>query len=571
MTPLDRPYPDIVRDLLTVLTGGTAREQIELGAVPPDTVPLANQPVRRVSHLEGTVELGSERIPYRFTEREFELVGTDRNPDEKVAIRFRPKAKRPAPNSLLTVNYYPVHLPRTPLTDVNAGSVVRTLLETAAREIAVQYAQLREVYDSAFVETAKDASLDKVVALVDVRRLRAGHPVGRVRFARRPNAPGEITIPIGTVVTDGKGKRYLTMAEGTLQPSQPSVELPVHGETEATEPADARTLTVLERAIAGVDSVTNEAPTFRASEAETDDALRTRARRAIHATGRGTLDALRFGLESFAFVRAVTATEYPDPLVPMPGIVRLDVALSQDGAAERLQVDRRIEELRPAGIWVERHWAGAVQVGLRADLRLAAALSDTDLATLKNGVAERLVAEIKALPPGGTLRRARLIAAAMQDARLSDAAITIVADGTPVPGDALTVPADRTAVPADTPVTFGAIAQDGAAAAPGELPLDAEFAIHPIAGEAAAQEAPIRAKLTAFLGAVAAGGFLSFDAVASALRDDARYALDRANCVLVLDRGAQGFAELHDGDPDLTLPAGARATLRNLTVREAAS
>jgi uncharacterized phage protein gp47/JayE len=567
MTPLDRTYPDIVRDLLTVLTGGTAREVIEIGATLPDSIPLTNQPVRRVSHLEGTVLIGARPQPYRFTERDFELVGTDRNPDGLMAIRFRPKARRPAPGSVLTVNYYPMHLPPTPLTDVNVGSVVRTLLETMAREVAVQYAQLRQVYDSGYVETAEAGSLEKVVALVDVRRLRAGHPVGRVRFSRRPGSPGEITLPIGTVVSDGKGARYLTSAEGMLQPSQGNVEVPVQGETPETEPVDARALTILERAIAGVDAVTNEQPTFRAAEEETDAQLRQRARRAIHATGRGTLDALRFGLESLPFVRAVTATEYPDPLVVAPGTVRLDVALTEDGAANRLLVDRRIEELRPAGIFVERRWAQVVQVGLNVALRLAAPLSDTDIAALKSALTERLVAEIRTLPPGGTLRRSRLIAAALSDPRLADVTIDILADGTPAAGDALSIAADRTATPAETPVTFGPIALEGAAAGPTELPFDAELAVRPFAGASSALEAPLRSRLTAFLAAVGAGGAIGFDAVATALRDDAAFALDRAGTVLLLDRGTAGFEELHDGDPDLALPAGARAVLRNVVLR----
>jgi hypothetical protein len=207
MTPLDRLYPDIVRDLLTVLTGGTAREVIDIGTTLPDSLPLTTQPVRRVSHLEGMVLIGDKTQPWRFTERDFELVGTDRNPDGLMAIRFRPKARRPAPGTTLVVNYYPVHLPPTPLTDINVGSVVRTLLETTAREMAVQYAQLRQVYDGAFVETAEGGSLEKTVALVDVRRLRAGHPIGRVRFSRRSGSPGEITLPNGTAVTDGKGAR----------------------------------------------------------------------------------------------------------------------------------------------------------------------------------------------------------------------------------------------------------------------------------------------------------------------------------------------------------------------------
>jgi hypothetical protein len=566
MTPLDRLYPDLVRDLLTVLTGGTAREVIEIGATLPDSLPLTSQPVRRVSHLEGTVQIGDKTQPWRFTERDFELIGTDRNPDGLMAIRFRPKARRPAPGTQLVVNYYPVHLPPTPLTDINVGSVVRTLLETTAREMAVQYAQLRQVYDSAFVETAEGGSLEKTVALVDVRRLRAGHPVGRVRFSRRSGSPGEITLPVGTAVTDGKGARYLTSAEGTLQPSQGSIVVPVQGETAQTPVVAARALTVLERAIAGVDTVINEDPSVRAAEDETDPQLRQRARRAIHATGRGTLDALRFGLESLPFVRAVTATEYPDPLVPAPGMVRLDVALTDDGAANRLQVDRRIEELRPAGIFVERRWAGATQVGLQVGLRLAQPLGDAELAALKAALTGRLVAEIKALAPGGTLRRNRLVAAALSDPRLADAIVTIIADGTPVPGDTLAIPADRAATPA--PVSFGAIALDGAAATgPTELPLDAELAVRLFAGATDALEAPLRARLRSVLAAIGTGGAIGFDAVAAALRDDAAFALDRPGTVLTLDRGTAGFEELRDGDPDLALPAGASATLRSLTLR----
>ena len=53
----------------------------------------------------------------------------------------------------------------------------------------------------------------------------------------------------------------------------------------------------------------------------------------------------------------------------------------------------------------------------------------------------------------------------------------------------------------------------------------------------------------------------------SALRDDAAFALDRAGTVLLLDRGTAGFEELRDGDPDLALPAGARAVLRNFVLR----
>jgi len=129
----DRTYPDIVRDLLTVLTGGTIAETHTIGATVPDLIHLDNRPVRRISHLQGQIQLGEELVDYRFSERDFELIGTEENPDERVAIRFRDRAQKPAPQTTLTVNYYPDRLKPTPITDVNVGSVSRTLIETLSR------------------------------------------------------------------------------------------------------------------------------------------------------------------------------------------------------------------------------------------------------------------------------------------------------------------------------------------------------------------------------------------------------------------------------------------------------
>jgi hypothetical protein len=355
----------------------------------------------------------------------------------------------------------------TPLTDVNVGSVVRTLLETVSRELATQYQQLQLVYDSAFVETAKGDSLDKVVALVDTVRLRQGHPVGKVRFSRRSGSPGSVYIPVSTSISDGAGNRYLTSSEATLLPNQATIEVWVHGETPRTQPLDAGKLTVLERAITGIDRVTNDEPTYRATEDETDAQLAVRARRAIHATGKGTPDALRYGLEGLTFVSAVTLTEYPDPAVPAPGMLRVDVALSEDNPLNRNIVDQRIEELRPAGIYIDRNWAGKVTLGFRVDLVLAgSSLPTSAMADVKDGITERLVAYARDLAPADVLRRARLVSLAMQDQRVTDAKVAAAADGSPITGDTYTLPTGKTAALDSTaPVTFGTVTFEQAAGA----------------------------------------------------------------------------------------------------------
>jgi hypothetical protein len=90
-----------------------------------------------VSSLDGSVGTAEKPVPYRFTAADFELISTagDANLD---AIRFRDGGRRPIPNSDLTVNYYPVQTPPVPVNDLNVGSVVRTLLETVAVEMAVE-------------------------------------------------------------------------------------------------------------------------------------------------------------------------------------------------------------------------------------------------------------------------------------------------------------------------------------------------------------------------------------------------------------------------------------------------
>ena len=566
-----RKYPDIVRDLLTHLTGGTVAETHIIGASVPDLIYLDNRPVRRVSYLQGKVQVGEELIDYRFTERDFELTGTDQNPDELVALRFRPRGQKPAPQTTLTVNYYPDRLRPTPVTDVNVGSVARTLIETMSREIATQYLQLQMVYDSAFVETAKGSSLDKVVALVDTRRLKQGHPVGKVRFSRRSGSPGSVSIPIGTAVSDGQGNRYLTSNEATLLPNQAAVEVWVHGQAKRTGLVEANALSILERAIAGIDRVTNDDPTFRSTEEETDAQLATRAKRAIHATGKGTRDAIRYGLEGLPFVSAVTLAEYPDPSVPAPGMLRVDIAMSEDNEFNRRVADQRIRELRPAGIYIDRFWAEKVELSFAVNLVLGGeSLPTSEVADIKDGITSRIREYARDLGPGATLRTSRLMSLVMQDENIVDATIAVSADGTPVEGETWNLPTGKTASLGTSPVTFGDI-QFEQAATDGQFVLvhvDADLVVTDLSVTVEALKATITGVLSSMFSGVQPGATVGFDQIATAIRNDEQFVLVRAESVVVFDQEGGGFTELRDNDPAFSVPASSTLAVRNITIQE---
>jgi hypothetical protein len=588
----DRTYPDIVRDLLTHLTEGVAGEPVMVddlgGGAVPDRFEVQQKPIRRVSHVMGKIAgRDDEEVDYRFTERDFELLPSEGDPSIYVGIRLRPRAPRPIAGTYLIVNYYPLRTAKTPISDVNVGSVARTLLETVAREIATQYMQLQRVYDSAFVETSEGRSLDKVAALVDTRRITRGHPIGKVRFTRRQGAAGAIHVPAKTAVTDGQGSRYLTSEDALLEPTQSTVEVWVHGETVGTPIVDAGGLNVIERAIAGVDRVSNEEATWAASSDERDDAFAARARRAIHAAGKGTLDALRFGIEGLPFVSAVALGEYdgtPNSPVAMPGMLRIDVALTQDNALNRALVDKKIRELRPAGIWVERTWAEPIAIAFSLTLTLTGSgLASSELEAVKQGVRDRLSDFVAGVGPGQVIRQARLISLVLQDDRIADVTLTLQAGGQAISDAIWTVPTGKTAqLDSDAPFTFASpIYEDQPDTSAVTLVyVDAAVKVQQLAITVTDVEKALKPKLEALLGQLQPNANLTFSDVLDVLRDSAesaahgqgteatgavRWVIAANDTVLTLEIEGGSFGEL-DRAGGYTVPPATSLVLRRLDV-----
>src|SRR4051812_6769395 len=223
MSLVDRFYPEVARDMLTTLTGGIAGEEhvvaYTIGEVPmPEPIVLLRRPVQRVSSVSGEMEnAGGKPLPFVFGLNDYELAGD--------AIQFLPFGRHPAKSSKVVVNYYPRNAAATAITDVHVGSVARTLIESVAKEIAALYAQVNLAYDAAFADTATGASLDRVVALLGLRRIRAGRAAGTAIFTRRAGTPGDITIPAGTPVTDSEDKiRYETTETYLMRTGESTAE-----------------------------------------------------------------------------------------------------------------------------------------------------------------------------------------------------------------------------------------------------------------------------------------------------------------------------------------------------------
>ena len=438
---------------------------------------------------------------------------------------------------------------------------MRTLIEAIGRELAALYEQLNLAYDSAFLETATGSSLERVVALLGLQRFKAGRPVGTVRFGRRAGSPGTITIPPGTPVTDvADTLRYETTETHTMLPNESTAEVRVRGSADDTPAVEEGRLTVVQRAIAGIEEVTNPRPTATAAEDETDEELRARARGALTASNKGTAAAIENGLLQLPEVRAVSVQEYPDVL---PGELRLSISL-KDPSLDTLPttVLARIEELRPAGVHVLKGTAANVQVSARVALVLAGSrLPSGEAERVHGAVRKQLAGLVAKAGVGQRVRTGPLVSAILGDERIVDATLWLGPKGGPPGGaaeDFLPEP-DAVVELAESDVAFDNDVFDVPLAAEGEavaVDVQATVPVSPLAGaDLGAIQAQLETRLRDYVGSLRPGAAVDADSLLNALRDDAQYIIDSLGLSVTLTAERQ-FAEITFGGQSFTVLAG---------------
>ncbi|MEO1091399.1 MAG: baseplate J/gp47 family protein [Pseudomonadota bacterium] len=350
-----RSFAEVVDDVLTRLAGGVVNEPI-LFDVKTDAYSLS-RPALTVRGLTGALERG-DGVPSAGNDEDL-VEGNHafrQNVDyaydaDAAAIIWLPGGARPRQGSRFFVDFT---LPDAdpPITDINTGSVARTLCEAVGREIATVYEEINRAWRFGFVDHAEGRALDQVVSILDVRRKTNDTAVGLVTFFRDPGVAGDITIASGTqVTTEDAAVVFETTQLRTLQRGQPRIDVPVR----AAEgfPGDigqvaASTITVMLRPLAGVASITNVEATVFGAQPESDDELRKRAKAALFALGNATLPAIESAVrQSFAKTLELWDPNGPPARRTTPG----DVVLLVEAEPERFPgLDAAVNATRAAGI-----------------------------------------------------------------------------------------------------------------------------------------------------------------------------------------------------------------------------
>jgi uncharacterized phage protein gp47/JayE len=412
-----KTYPEVSDHLLNRLLGGVSGEA---HAYPPPgstrepfAHPLEKAPAAEVTSVYGMVNGGS----FAFAKGvDYELAA------DGSKLAWKPNGQRPDAGSVVEINYLPRQR-ETRANDLYAGSVVRTLLEAVALETAGLYAQMETVYRSGFIDTAEGGALDHVVAVLGLQRVKAGRNVAELELTRAKNTRGEILVPAGTrVLTADGGIEYETLADITLADGQPTAKGSARDLVETNEAVPAASLTLLAKSIAGIESVTNRAPSTRLDRDETDEELRTRAKSFLTGSERGTLGAIQSAIAREGILADVDDTQ--------PGLIAILFHDDQLAPEQRKRLEDAVRTVKPAGVAVQfTYGASPVPVDLEIRLTTAQGLLDADLKRIQQDIRGRVTDYFAKLPTKAAGSVTKLIGLAIGVEGVEDVSIVSATAG----------------------------------------------------------------------------------------------------------------------------------------------
>lgn len=168
----------------------------------------------------------------------------------------------------------------TKLTDMNPGSVIRTLLEVAALKFDENHYLAEQIITLYFVLTTTGEYLDRRVAERGLARKLGTKATGTVTASRSTPAPFGQLIPKGTTIeTEDHTVQVVTTTDATMAQGTTSVNIPVEA-VSVGKAGNLQTGTVLKQvgvAVSLIETVTVAAPGLAGgTDTETDNDLRSR-------------------------------------------------------------------------------------------------------------------------------------------------------------------------------------------------------------------------------------------------------------------------------------------------------
>ena len=231
-------------------------------------------------------------------------------------------------------------------------------------------------------------------------------------------------------MTEDGNVEYETITEVALKSGQARVKVKARDVEENNSGVEANALTVITKPIAGIVGVTNLSSASIASEDESDNELRERAKNFLHGSERATLSAIQE-----AVVRqGIQADVYE--VVGQPGFV--EVVPHVENMSDELQkrVEKAIHDARPAGVKVSLVTSVVpLKINLRLRIDTATSLLEAELRGIQDSIHEQIDDYFASLPVKENGSVNKVIGMVLGVADVQDMQILSVTDAADVPLD----------------------------------------------------------------------------------------------------------------------------------------
>jgi len=288
--------------------------------------------------------------------------------------------------------------------DFSDGEPLRTIIEALMAELDFQYFQLEQVYDNGFIDTAYGEDLDKLVALLGVKRIQATYATGIVTFSRSTPAPQNFVIPLGTLIEtmpnlEGVSIQFQTTQDAVLLEGTTSVDVPIQALLPGSQGnVVANKIIVINEPPTGIESINNNEQTNNGADTETDDELKERARHVLDSSGLGTVKALEYSIKEIAGVKSVEVNNMARGIGTVDVLVLGDIIpLSNEIKTEILNT---IDNTKPLGVDVQLLEPSVVYQNIDVTLYISEGYTIDDV---KDEVENAILSYVDSLTIGQTL------------------------------------------------------------------------------------------------------------------------------------------------------------------------
>lgn len=232
--------------------------------------------------------------------------------------------------------------------DVSAQSPAGQLNGVMTTQLRELWDVAQAVYSALDPDKAEGEALTALAALTGTIKA----PAAKSQVTATLNLNAGKTVAAGAIasVAGNPSARFVTLADATNAGGAPAdVSVAMEAETAGPVVANTGTLTVIETAQAGWNSITNAADATLGEDAETDEGLRLRRETELRRAGAGAAEAIKVDVESVTGVTSVTVFENTSDVVDGDGMPAHSFEVLAVGGAAN-DIAQAIWDGKPAGI-----------------------------------------------------------------------------------------------------------------------------------------------------------------------------------------------------------------------------